>query len=53
MEYKQETIKCDICDGEIYLEDDCYYGDIYYNIDGYDICEECILEYMKAYRKQG
>lgn len=49
---EQKYILCDECGYEIYLEDDRYYGDTYYEIDGYDICDECILQFIKKYKKQ-
>ncbi|MEG0908979.1 MAG: hypothetical protein RSH78_01295 [Bacilli bacterium] len=50
---QQRYIECDECGYEIYLEDDRYLGDTYYEIDEENICEECILTYIKRFRKQG
>lgn len=53
METKVEYIRCDICNEKIALEDDVYYGDTYYDFFGDIVCDDCILEYIKEYKKQG
>lgn len=43
----RDFIECDICHGEIFREDDEYEGDVYYELDGLNICEECLDRYLK------
>ena len=55
--YQQEIeerphIECEICHGYIYKGDDWHDGDIVYKIDGLQICEECIGEYLKGHRRE-
>lgn len=40
-------VKCDICGDEIHVENNLYEQDDAYEIDGYTICEDCIIDYMK------
>ena len=47
VERRPPYIKCDICGDEIYIENDSYEQDDAYEIDGYTICGDCILDYIK------
>lgn len=38
---------CDICDKELYYEDDLHEQDEAYEIDGYTVCEDCLSGYMR------
>lgn len=39
--------RCEMCDAEIYEDND------YYDFDGYIVCEDCIKDYLKDHRKLG
>lgn len=46
-------IHCDICKRRIHMETERYEQDECYEIDGYSICEYCIIDYLrKNYRKE-
>ena len=46
-------IECDICGRELYPETEQYEQDECYEVDGYLICERCIMPYMRQkYRKE-
>lgn len=51
-ESSRESIECDICHGNIYRADTQNYGDDVYEIDGMNICEDCILAYIKDKRRE-
>ena len=48
----RDFILCDNCNGYIYREDDQYYGDTVYDLDGLQICEHCLSEYLKEHRRR-
>lgn len=45
-------IDCDICRNPIYTADEGYEGDMVYKIDGLNICEDCISNYIKKFREE-
>lgn len=49
---KREYIECGYCHGPIYKGDGYYDGDIYYPINGLDICGECIDIFLKKIRRE-
>lgn len=51
-ESSRESIECDICHGKIYRADAQNYGDDVYEIDGINICEDCVLTYVKSQRRE-
>ena len=52
VEASRDYIKCDYCGGKIYRENNIYEGDIYYQIDGENICEDCIREIVQKYKRR-
>lgn len=50
-EPERNYITCVICKGKIYQEDEIYEGDTYYDFDEGPVCEECLREYAKKYRR--
>lgn len=42
-------IRCESCGKEIYMPDETYAGDPYYNIDDECICEDCFPTYAKEH----
>lgn len=50
-EPERDYIECDVCCGPIYREDARYEGDDVYEIDGLQICEDCIQDYLKDHRR--
>lgn len=51
-EASRNYIKCDYCGGKIYREDSIYEGDVYYQIDGETVCEDCIRRFLKKYKRR-
>ena len=47
-ERRPPSVKCDICGSEIHMENDLYEQEDAYEIDGYTICEDCIMDYVKS-----
>ena len=47
--YEQSYIPCDVCGQEIYMPDEVYGGDPYYDVDGEYICEQCFPDYAKKH----
>ena len=45
-EQEREYIRCDICGEKIYKGDSNYEGSLYYVLDGQNICEHCIEDYV-------
>lgn len=50
-EADRDYLTCQMCGGQIYREDETYEGDSYYDFDGTIICEDCLREYAKQFRK--
>ena len=43
-------ILCDECGGKIYKETDKYEQDDCYEIDGYRLCSDCVIRYLREHR---
>lgn len=46
------NVECDICGRELQAETDLYEQDECYEVDGYIICDRCLLPYMKKYYRK-
>lgn len=47
------NVECDICGRELQAETDQYEQDECYEVDGYIICDRCLVPYMRRnYRKE-
>lgn len=47
------NVECDICGRELQAETDRYEQDECYEVDGYIICDRCLVPYMRRnYRKE-
>lgn len=44
---KQPYIRCDECRGRIYKETEQYEQDDCYEIDGYRLCGNCVMKYIR------
>lgn len=42
-------IRCNVCGERIYMPNDTYAGDSYYDIEGEAICEDCFPSYAKKH----
>lgn len=49
---EREHIDCDICHGPIYKADDVMEGDPLYRVNGLNICEDCIRDYIKSIEEE-
>lgn len=51
---QKELCVCDICGQPIYIEDDQYEGDTYYEIDDLRVCDnpKCIEKALEPHRKE-
>lgn len=49
---ERDFIPCDICGRKIYRADVTHYGDDVWDLDGMDICEDCIDDYIQRHRRQ-
>ena len=49
---EREHIDCDICHGPIYKADNVMEGDPLYKVNGLNICEDCIRDYIKSIEEE-
>lgn len=49
---ERKHIDCDICRNPIYVADENYEGDPVYKIDGLNICEDCISDYIEKLKEE-
>ena len=49
---EREHIDCDICHGPIYKADDVMEGDPLYRVNGLNIWEDCIRDYIKSIEEE-
>lgn len=49
---EREHIDCDICHGPIYKADNVMEGDPLYRVNGLNICEDCIRDYIKSIEEE-
>lgn len=49
---ERKHIDCDICRNPIYVADENYEGDPVYKIDGLNICEDCISDYIEKFKEE-
>lgn len=49
---EREHIDCDICHGPIYKADNIMEGDPLYKVNGLNICEDCIRDYIKSIEEE-
>lgn len=45
-------LSCDICGRGICAETETHHGEDYYVLDGQNICEDCVYDYLKKNRKE-
>ena len=50
-EVNRYYILCDICKGRIYVENNEWYGDDHWELDGKIICEDCIHDYVRSKKR--
>lgn len=48
---EEPYILCDECGGKIYKETDKYEQDDCYEIDGYRLCADCVMRYLRREHK--
>lgn len=48
----REHLTCAFCGRPIYREDKTHYGDVYYEIDGVIVCDDCVMDYIEKNRKE-
>ena len=48
----EDSIQCDYCHGPIYKANSRYEGDRYYELNGLDICENCVGSYLRDIAKE-
>ena len=46
----RDYMECSCCGGRIFREDKTHHGDIYYELEGVVICEDCILDYIRKFK---
>lgn len=49
MSVNEPHISCEVCGKEIYKETDLYEQDECYELDGYRMCAECVMPYLKKH----
>lgn len=49
---EREHIDCDMCRNPIYKADEKYEGDTVYKINGLNICEDCISDYIEKFKEE-
>lgn len=47
----REHLICSFCGRLIFKEDITYYGDVYYEINGETVCDDCVLDYIGRFKK--
>lgn len=51
MSMNEPHINCEVCGKEIYKETDRYEQDECYEIDGYRMCVDCVMPYLRKFHK--
>lgn len=48
---RDRYVECECCEGFILVESDRFCTDTYYEINDDTVCDDCILDYIKQFRK--